>query len=57
MLLNSLLVFPSSRVGIVVYPGVPGEFIGSAEAFGTSRKLAGMWFFASVGSDMASLML
>ncbi|KAF3921119.1 hypothetical protein ABW21_db0200314 [Orbilia brochopaga] len=50
------LVTPS-RVWIVVYSGMPGQFIGTAEAFGAAWKCACMRFFAGMGSDVAGLVL
>jgi hypothetical protein len=40
-----------------VYPRVPGELIGAAEAFRASSKGTGMRLLASVRPDMAGLML
>ena len=53
---DMLLVTPPG-VGVVVYPRVTGEFVGTAEAFGASRECASMGFLSSVRPDMASLML
>lgn len=47
----------SLRVGVVMYPRVASQLIRAGELLAASRKLAGMGFLASVGSDMSGLML
>jgi hypothetical protein len=51
-----VLVAPP-RVGVVVYPRVAGELVGSREAFGAAGELAGVRLLAGVGSNMAGLVL
>jgi hypothetical protein len=46
----------SSRVGVVVYPGVTGELVGAGEALGATWILAGMGFLAGMCADMPGLM-
>lgn len=52
-----MLLVASPRVGVVVYPGVPGELVGAAEAFRASGESAGVRLLSSVGPDVAGLVL
>lgn len=45
-----------SRVGVVVYPRMPRQLIGPTEAFRTPWKLAAVWLFARMCSDVSCLM-
>lgn len=54
---SSILLVSSARVGVVVYPRVPGEFVGPTEALRASRESACMWLLACVGANVARLML
>jgi hypothetical protein len=51
------LATSSSRVRVVVYPRVPCQLVGAAEALRASGIGAGVWLLAGVGPDMAGLML
>jgi hypothetical protein len=46
-----------SRVGVVVYPRVPGQFVGSAKSLCAAWKLARMRLLTRMGSNMSCLML
>ena len=50
-----MVLIPSSRVRVAMYPRVPGKFVGAREALGAAGELASVWLLASVGPDMASL--
>ena len=52
-----LLLVASSRVGVVVYPRVPGELVGPAESFGASGERACMGLLAGMGADVTGLVL
>lgn len=54
---SSILLVTAAGVGVVVYPRVPGELVGPTEAFRASGEGAGMWLLASMGANMARLML
>ena len=57
-LLDSLLCLVTPpRVGVVMYPGMAGEFIGTRKSFGAAGELAGMRLLSGMGSDMPRLML
>ena len=49
--------FATAGVGITVDARVSGKFVGAREAFLTAGELAGVRLFASVGANMAGLML
>ena len=53
-----LLLFGASpRVGVVVYPRVTSQFVGTGELFTAPRKLASVGFLSGVCADVACLML
>ena len=52
-----LALVASSRVGVIVYPRVPGQLIGSRELLAAARELAGMGLLSGVGANVPSLML
>lgn len=54
---GDMLLVSASRVGVVVYPRVPGELVGPAEALRASGEGAGVRLLARVGANMASLVL
>ena len=45
------------RVGVVVYPRVSSQFIGSTEPLGTACELTSMRFLARMGPNVSRLML
>ena len=47
----------ASTVGVGVDAGVSSQLVRATEAFGASRKGAGMGLLAGVGADMSCLML
>lgn len=55
MLLLVLVAPP--RVGVAVYPRVPGELIGAGEFLAAAWEVAGMRFLARVGPDVPRLVL
>lgn len=55
--LCSSMFVPSSRVGVIVYPRMPSQFVRPAKSFGTTRKLACVWFFACMSPNVSRLML
>jgi hypothetical protein len=54
---DGVLFIAPTRVGIAVYPRVPGELVGSAEAFRAARESTGVGLLARVGPDMTGLVL
>lgn len=54
---GSMLLVPSARVGVVVYPRVARQLVGATEALGAARELAGVRLLARVGADVSGLVL
>ena len=54
---GGMLLVTASRVGVVVDAGVTGQLVGTAEALGAARELAGVGLLASVSADVTSLVL
>lgn len=58
MSLVLLLAFVTpARIGVVVYPGVSGQFIGARKLLAAARELASMGLLSGMGSDVSSLVL
>lgn len=55
MLLLALVASP--RVGVAVYPRVPGQLIRAGELLAAARELAGVRLLAGVGADVSGLVL
>lgn len=54
---EGMLLVASSRVGVVVYPRVPGELVGAGEALRAAWELAGVRLLAGVSADVPRLVL
>jgi len=52
-----VLLVAAARVGVVMYPRVARQLVGSAEALCAARELAGVRLLASVRPDMTRLVL
>lgn len=47
----------TTRIGVVVYPRVAGQLIRTGKTLAAARELTGVWLFACVCADVASLVL
>lgn len=57
LLVLLLALVASPRIGVAVYPRVPGQLVRAGELLAAARELAGVRLLAGVGADVSGLVL